>query len=151
MNRIAGRLTVAICVLTAVWVCGCSSSKSVPGPDVPLDTVREECRTLKPEELREKAIIYRDLIRKALKEQDEIDQNIAKAQSEEASEETINKLSADFEKVEKTRAGLMARYEIYIPAVRNAGIKLDDLRIEEPSTEPLPAVNFPVLPTPLTR
>lgn len=146
LNRITGRLTVTTCVLTAIWVCGCGSGNMAPGPNVPLDTVREECSTLKVPQLREKVIAYRDLIRKVLKDEYELDQRIAAAQSESADQEAIGKLRADMARLEKTRIDLIDRYKLYIPVLVRNGVNIDDLRIEEQPQAIAPLSNVPAPP-----
>ena len=128
MRDLTARVFVTVCALALVSAWGCSKSTE-PGERVPMDTVRIECEKFEPAQLRERTVAYRDLVREKMKEQSALEERIAALDPETAAEE-IAKLKADLDKLDKSRAALMERYQLYFTTYRARATDLRDLRIE---------------------
>ena len=128
MRDLTARVFVTACALALVCAWGCSKSME-PGERVPMETVRIECEKLEPAQLRERTISYRDLVRQKMEEQSALEKRIAALDPETAADQ-IAKLKADWDKLDKSRAALMERYQLYFTVYRNSKGDLRDMRIE---------------------
>ncbi|GEM_PF-5839619 len=131
MRRMTRDLTAAVIVMMLAFTIGCGGGLSTPGPDVSLKTVQRECKTLKPPQLREQAVAYRDLIRAEVTAIAELDQKIAGADLTIVTQEEIETMKTDRAKRDETRVTLVKRHSEYLDTLRKAGANIDDLRVEQ--------------------
>ena len=137
MRDLTTRGVVTACALALVSAWGCSKPME-PGQNVPMDTVRAECEKFEPDQLRQRIVSYRDLVRQKIQEQTALEDRAAAIDPETAANE-IAKLKAEWDKLDKSRAALMERYQLYLSTYRNnSGGDLSDLRIESAPPQPEP-------------
>ena len=120
-----------------LWALGCG--ETTPGENVPLKTVQAECRSLKIDKLKERALAYRNLMIEKGQELVELDKKLAAMDPEIADKGTLEALKAEKERVTGSRGALAQRYGLYLQKLRRRGVDITEFRMPGENSE-LPAI-----------
>ena len=133
MSRIAELLAVTAWVVMVLCTWGCGGDKMEAGENVPLETVQMECKNLKTPMLREKTVIYRDLILEKMRQVQALDAQIATVDLTVTTQDDLEKMKAAREAADRSRVALIERYQIYIKTLVRRGVNVSELRVEKPT------------------